>query len=66
MGEQRSANFQLKNRYIITSVKSGMLMIDQHRAHIRILYEQFLGEIENQHAPSQQILFPETLELNHD
>ena len=64
--EQRSANFQLKNRYIITSVKSGMLMIDQHRAHIRILYEQFLGEIENQHAPSQQILFPETLELNHD
>lgn len=64
--EQRSANFQLKNRYIITSVKSGMLMIDQHRAHVRILYEQFLAEIENQHAPSQQILFPETLELNHD
>jgi len=64
--DQRSANFQLKNKYIITSVKSGMLMIDQHRAHVRILYEQFLAEIESQHAPSQQILFPETLELNHD
>lgn len=64
--EQRSANFQLKNKYIITSVKSGMLMIDQHRAHVRILYEQFLIEIESQQAPSQQILFPETLELNHD
>ncbi|MGB4413835.1 MAG: DNA mismatch repair endonuclease MutL [Paludibacter sp.] len=64
--EQRSANFQLKNRYIITSVKSGMLMIDQHRAHVRILYETYLREIENQHAPSQQVLFPEVLELERD
>ncbi len=64
--EQRSANFQLKNRYIITSVKSGMLMIDQHRAHVRILYEAYLREIENQHAPSQQVLFPEVLELGQD
>ncbi|MDD3078784.1 MAG: DNA mismatch repair endonuclease MutL [Paludibacter sp.] len=64
--DQRSANFQLKNRYIITSVKSGMMMIDQHRAHVRILFEEFLREIEQQHAPSQQVLFPEELELSHD
>ena len=62
--ETRSENFQLKNRYIITSIKSGMLMIDQHRAHIRILYNEFLREIEHRKGFSQQVLFPETLELN--
>lgn len=55
--------FQLKNKYIITSVKSGMLMIDQRRAHIRILFEQFLKNIQEKKGFSQQLLFPETLEL---
>jgi DNA mismatch repair protein MutL len=55
--------FQLKNRYIITSVKSGMLMIDQRRAHIRILFDQFLKEIQQKKGFSQQLLFPETLQL---
>lgn len=61
--EQRSANFQLKNRYIVTGVKSGMMLIDQHRAHVRILYETYMKELASQHAPSQQVLFPESLEL---
>ena len=63
--ETLRADFQFKNKYIICSLKSGMLLIDQHRAHIRILYENFLAEIENRKAPSQQILFPEifTVEL---
>ncbi len=56
-------NFQLKNKYIITSVKSGMLMIDQRRAHIRILFDQFLKNIQEKKGFSQQLLFPETLEL---
>lgn len=64
--ESRSTNFQLKNRYIITGVKSGMMMIDQHRAHVRILFETYLKELKQQHAPSQQILFPEVLVLNQD
>jgi DNA mismatch repair protein MutL len=64
--DSRADNFQYKNRYIITSVKSGMLMIDQHRAHIRILFDQFISQIENRKALSQQVLFPEILELSAD
>jgi DNA mismatch repair protein MutL len=64
--EYRAENYQFKNRYIITSLKSGMLMIDQHRAHIRILFDLFINQIENRKALSQQILFPEILELSAD
>ena len=66
ISEQRADNFQFKNRYVITSLKSGMLMIDQHRAHVRILFEQYINQIENRKALSQQILFPELLELSAD
>ena len=55
--------FQYKNRYIITSLKSGLAMIDQHRAHIRILYEQYLSNIKLQKSASQQVLFPEIVEF---
>lgn len=64
--ESRSTNFQLKNKYIVTGVKSGMMMIDQHRAHVRILFETYLKVLKQQHAPSQQILFPEILVLNQE
>jgi len=60
------ACFQLKNKYIITSVKSGMLMIDQRRAHIRILFDQFMKEISDKKGFSQQLLFPEVLQLMPD
>jgi len=62
--ETRAENFQYKNRYILTGVKSGLLMIDQHRAHTRILFDLFLNQIENSRAVSQQVLFPELLELS--
>jgi DNA mismatch repair protein MutL len=64
--ESRSANFQYKNKYIFTGIKSGLLMIDQHRAHVRILYDSFLSQMENSRGLSQQVLFPEVLELNAD
>lgn len=64
--ETNSANFQYKNRFIITSIKSGLLMIDQHRAHLRILFDTFLNQIEQRKALSQQVLFPELLELTVD
>ncbi|MEI8085424.1 MAG: DNA mismatch repair endonuclease MutL [Paludibacter sp.] len=64
--ENKADNFQFKNRYIVTSLKSGMLMIDQHRAHIRILFDLFMSQIENRKAFSQQVLFPEVLELSAD
>lgn len=54
----------LKNRFILTPVKSGLMIIDQRRAHQRILYEQFLEIIVNHEGVSQQLLFPQTLEMN--
>ncbi len=64
--ESKTDNFQYKNRYILTGIKSGLLMIDQHRAHTRILFDLFLSQIEQMHGVSQQILFPEVLELGED
>lgn len=51
--------YQYKARYIITSLKSGLLIIDQHRAHVRVLFDQYLNNIRNQQGVSQQLLFPE-------
>ncbi|HTL82696.1 MAG TPA: DNA mismatch repair endonuclease MutL, partial [Bacteroidia bacterium] len=55
--------WQLHDHYIITPVKSGMLVIDQQRAHERVLYEKFLLALRTHHASSQRLLFPETLEF---
>jgi DNA mismatch repair protein MutL len=55
--------FQLKNKYILTSVKSGLMMIDQKRAHERILFERYLGMISNQRGLVQRSLFPESVEF---
>ena len=60
-----SNNFlQFKNKYILTPVKSGLMVIDQRRAHERILYENFLRIIDNHLAISQRQLFPAKLGLN--
>ena len=64
--ESGALNFQYKNRYIFTGIKSGLLIIDQHRAHIRILYDLFLNQLENSRGISQQVLFPEVLELSNE
>ncbi|MEW4924970.1 DNA mismatch repair endonuclease MutL [Algibacter sp. 2305UL17-15] len=60
--ETASSTYQLHNKYIISAIKSGMLVIDQHRAHQRILYEDFLQDITVKVGVSQQLLFP--LELH--
>ncbi len=54
-------SFQLQNRYIVTSVKSGLIIIDQQSAHERILFEQFIETIEHHHGVSQQQLFPQSI-----
>lgn len=55
--------YQYKGRYIITSLKSGLALIDQHRAHIRILFNQYLATIQQQKGASQQVLFPDIIEF---
>lgn len=50
--------YQIHKKYIVSPIKSGMVIIDQKRAHQRILYEQFLTSITMHNAASQQLLFP--------
>jgi len=52
------ATYQIHKKYIVSAIKSGMLVMDQNRAHQRVLYEQFLTNITIQKAASQQLLFP--------
>lgn len=56
--------WQLHNRYIISQIKSGLAIIDQHVAHERILYERALDAFEKNPIFSQQLLFPQTLEFS--
>lgn len=56
--EQSKTTYQLHNKYIVSTIKSGMLVIDQHRAHQRILYEDFLKNLTVREGVSQQLLFP--------
>lgn len=61
-----NATYQIHKKYIVSAIKSGMLVIDQGRAHQRILYEQFLTNITVQKAASQQLLFPLELYFSTD
>lgn len=56
--------YQVKGRYIVTQVKSGIMFIDQKRAYERILFEQYIQSFTHQQALAQQRLYPETLELS--
>lgn len=55
---------QLHQQYIVTVVKSGLLFIDQHLAHWRILYEKFLKQLARAKFESQQVLFPQPVQVN--
>ena len=57
-------HYQYKGKYIITAVKSGLMIIDQHRAHVRILFEKFLSMLNNHQGVSQKVLFPEVFQLS--
>lgn len=57
--EKAAQHYQYKGSYILTSVKSGLMIIDQQRAHIRILYEQYMQQIADRHNVSQRLLFPD-------
>ncbi|MCK0160173.1 DNA mismatch repair endonuclease MutL [Allomuricauda sp. F6463D] len=56
--EHLASTFQMRRKYVVSTVRSGMLVIHQNRAHERILFEKFLGEITVKEGVSQQLLFP--------
>ena len=56
--------FQVHNRFILSQIKSGFMMINQQAAHERILYERFLQQLQNHSGVSQQSLFPQSVTLN--
>ena len=55
---------QLHNRFIIIQIKSGMMLIDQQRAHERVLFERYLGQLAQGSGKAQQLVFPENIDLN--
>ncbi len=63
MMEKGNQHLQFKGRFILTSVKSGLMLIDQHRAHIRVLFDRYMIQIQQKQGISQGVLFPEILQL---
>ena len=61
--EKGNQHLQFKGRFILTSVKSGLMLIDQHRAHIRVLFDRYMEQIRQKQGVSQGVLFPEILQL---
>ena len=62
--DKSPVHYQYKGKYIMTAVKSGLMIIDQHRADIRILYERYMSQQTSKVVGIQQLLFPETLQLS--
>ena len=56
-------HYQYKGRYIMTAVKSGLMIIDQHRADVRIRYERYMRQLADTPSQTQRLLFPETVDL---
>ncbi len=55
---------QARGRYIVSTVKSGLMLIDQRRAHLRVLHDEFLDSLRRQSGVAQQLLYPATIELD--
>ena len=56
-------HYQYKGRYVMTAVKSGLMVIDQHRADVRIRYERYLRQLADAPSQTQRLLFTETIDL---
>lgn len=62
--EKSPSHYQYKGKYIMTAVKSGLMIIDQHRADVRIKYEHYLAQMTSQSSRTQKILFPELIQFS--
>ena len=61
--EMSSEHFQFRGQYILTAVRSGLMIVEQHRAHVRILYERYMKQMESHSATTQGLLFPEMVQF---
>ena len=61
--ERSLAHYQYKGHYIMTAVKSGLMIVDQQRADMRIRFERYMKQMETHISPSQQVLFPELVQF---
>lgn len=62
--ETAAQHYQYKGRFILTSVKSGLMIIEQQRAHIRVLYDRYLAQIAARKGASQGMLFPDIVQFS--
>ena len=62
--EETVKPYQFADRYILVPSEQGLMIIDQHRAHIRVLYERFMADAKGHTAASQGLLFPEMFQLS--
>lgn len=63
MGDTGGSFMQIRGRYILTNVKSGLMIVDQYRAHVRILFDRYMSCIKAKQGVSQRTLFPEIIQL---
>lgn len=64
LASSEKSYLQHKGRFIVTSVKSGLMIVDQHRAHVRILYDQYRSQLRQHTGASQGQLFPEIVQFS--
>lgn len=64
LSEKSPAHYQFKGKYLMTAVKSGLMIIDQHRASVRILYDRYLSQQGSHSVSTQKLLFPETIQFS--
>lgn len=62
--EMSSEFYQYRGQYIMTAVRNGLMIIDQHRAHVRVLYNRYRATMDGQAAASQGLLFPEIIQFS--
>ena len=63
-GKTHFQSIQILNKYVAVSISSGLLLIDQKRAYQRVLYDQFMDNLQRKNGASQQLLFPKILQIN--
>ena len=64
LADKSPAHYQYKGQFIMTAVRSGLMVIDQHRADIRIRYERYLEQLSQHQSSTQRLLFPEVVQLS--